>query len=146
LPERAVKIALFDCFSLEETKRSESLRAWASGGPEGSAWNADGAPLRCEVRLSATCPGPATMRIAGNHRTLSEREVAVEVGENAFVVELALESWEPTLGESHDRAPVSIPYQTILLSVSGFLACTTDYGIVNHAYADAFLAGFSGGE
>jgi hypothetical protein len=145
-PERYVNVAQFDCFSMEETKLLESLRTWRSGGPEGSAWNAGDAPLRCAVRLSATCSGPATLRVAGNQRTLSAREVTVSVGENAFEFELSQESWGAALEDSRDRSPVPVPYTTLLLSVSGLLACQSDYGIVSHPFADAFLAGFSGGE
>ncbi|HEX6276231.1 MAG TPA: hypothetical protein VFZ53_24485 [Polyangiaceae bacterium] len=144
--ERFVKVALFDCFSMAETKDLQSLRAWGAGGPEGAAWNVENSPLRCVVHLSAKCAGPATLLIRGNGKHLSDQRVGVRVGANPFEVVLPVESWGAGRDGWSDRPPDSVPYSTLLLTVSGFLACEAEYGTVNHPFADAFLAGFSEGE
>jgi len=130
----------FDCFSTLEEKRTESLRAWHSGGPDGSAWNAGGAPLRCELKLRAPCAGTATLRVLGNTKQLAKREVAVGVGKNVLDWQLPSKAWEPALESS------AAPFNVLLISLGGFLTCASDGGGERYHFADAFLAGFSGGE
>jgi hypothetical protein len=141
--ERVV-VETFDCFSTHEEKRTQSLRRWASGGPDGAAWNVEGAPLRCVLGLRVTCAGTAAVRVAGNERSLSERTVALAAGENLVDFELPAQAWEGALATAHLTSPG--PYEVLLLSVSGFVACPAEVGVAHQPFADAFLAGFSGGE
>jgi hypothetical protein len=137
--ERAV-VEAFDCFSTLEEKRSESLRAWASGGPDGAAWNVEGAPLRCELKLTTPCTGAVTLRVLGNTKRLAQRAAALTVGANTLELALPSPAWEKAV----EASPA--PYSALLISVSGVVSCSTDDGGAHLAFADAFMAGFSGGE
>lgn len=130
----------FDCFSTLEEKRTESLRAWASGGPDGAAWNVDGAPLRCELRLRAPCAGAVTLRLLGNSKQLAKREAELAAGQNELDLRLPSPAWEKALEASPG------PFSALLISISGFVSCSADSGGERLHFADAFLAGFSGGE
>ncbi len=135
-----VLVEAFDCFSTFEEKRTESLRAWASGGPDGAAWNVEGAPLRCELVLSAPCAGAAALRALGNTKLLAKHQAGLVAGKNTLEVVLPAAAWEKALEASPG------PYSVLLISVSGFLSCATDAGGERFHFVDAFLAGFSGGE
>jgi hypothetical protein len=137
--ERAV-VEAFDCFSTLEEKRTESLRGWASGGPDGAAWNVEGAPLRCELKLSAPCAGAVALRVLGNTKQLAKREATLAVGESTFEMLLPSAGWEKALEASPGA------YSALLISISGVVSCSTDDGGAHLAFADAFMAGFSGGE
>jgi len=137
--ERAV-VEAFDCFSTWEDKQQASLRDWAAAGPDGAAWNAEGAPLRCAVRLRSSCAGALALRLRGNSKRFDEREIAATAGENALELSVPTAVWEKALEASPG------PYSVLLLSISGFVSCSVDAGGRHLPFADAFLAGFSGGE
>ena len=130
----------FDCFSTWEDKRDESLRAWHLGGPDGSGWNVEGAPLRCELKFEAPCAGTAKLRVLGNTKQLTKREVSVKVGDNVLEWQVPTKIWERALENSEQ------PYSVLALAVSGFLTCPSEGTILQYHFADAFMAGFSGGE
>ncbi len=130
----------FDCFSTLEEKRAESLGAWHSGGPDGSAWNVEGAPLRCELKFKAPCAGSATLWVLGNTKQLTKRDAAVKVGDNVLEWQLPAKIWD------HALEGTTEPYSVLLLAVGGFLTCPLDGTVDRYHFADAFMAGFSGGE
>ncbi len=135
-----VRVEAFDCFSTLEEKRTDSLRGWASGGPDGAAWNVEGAPLRCELKLNAPCAGTVALRVLGNTKPIAKREAVLAADENTLEMRLPSAAWEKALEASAG------PYSVLLISISGLLTCSTDSGDERFHFADAFVAGFSGGE
>jgi hypothetical protein len=129
----------FDCTSTLEHKRGISLRGWDSGGPNGAAWNIYDAALVCAVALEVPCVGRTTLRIFGNTRELAKRTSTLTEGVNELEVRLPFPQW--------DRAALNdgTPYATLLLSLGGVVLCDTDPS-EQYPFADAFLAGFAGGE
>ncbi|MGC4068286.1 MAG: hypothetical protein QM784_27280 [Polyangiaceae bacterium] len=137
--ELHVRVTHFDCTSALEHKRGLSLRSWDSGGPNGAAWNVYDAALICTVTLDAPCVGRARFRLFGNSRELAKRTSPLTYGVNELEVRLPFPEWA--------RAALNdgTPYDTLLLSLGGVVHCDTDPS-EQYPFADAFLAGFAGGE
>lgn len=128
----------FDCRSTAEYKRDESLREWASGGPFGAAWNIEGWPLECETRLEAPCDATMHVRLFANARPLKAETRIVKRGAIEWRVEMPAERWSDAL-ESQD-----LVFQTLAFTLAGVLVCEADGEHL--PFADAFIAGVSGGE
>lgn len=131
-------VTSFDCHSTAEHKRDESLREWASGGPFGAAWNIEGWPLECETRLEAPCDATMHVQLFANARSLKAETRIVKRGSATWRVELPAERWSAAL-ESQD-----LIFQTLALTLAGVLVCEADGEHL--PFADAFIAGVSGGE
>ncbi|MEN9580969.1 MAG: hypothetical protein RJA70_3978, partial [Pseudomonadota bacterium] len=87
------QLVSFDCFSADSDKRTQSLRQWSSGGPDGAAWNIDSAALVCELSLRAPCGGVAQLRVLGNRAPLFSQEWPVSVGTNQLTFEVPSNTW-----------------------------------------------------
>lgn len=130
----------FDCFPADADKRTQSLRHWAAGGPEGAAWNVDSSALVCEVSLEAPCGGVVALRVLGGRKQLLERSWSVSNGANRLSFEVRSEAWVPAV------EPSAAPYGLLLLSLGGLLSCKDASTTGRYLFADAFLAGFASGE
>jgi len=133
------KVAYFDCFANKDPDQVCSLRNWQGGGPNGAAWNIDGAPLECKLTLEAPCSGTAGVRLFGYKSLLAKWTLKAAEGTSTTNVEIPSRLWE--------RSAESSPwvYSTLLLSVVGVLVCTEEPA-TTYPFADAFIAGFTGGE
>lgn len=133
----AVRVA-FDCYSSIETKRGQSLREWNGGGPFGAAWNIDGAALICSVHVESPCQGTAHVEVYGNSRSLGRDARELVQGATDWDVNVAGELWTDATTD------VGLTYETMVMAIGGVVICND--GTLHHPFADAFMAGFSGGE
>jgi hypothetical protein len=133
------RVVFFDCFSKKENKSGTSLRDWNGGGPNGAAWNIDGAPLACRITLDAPCTGSTELQIFGNKCSLGKATFHVIAGTSKTEVEILTRLWE--------RAAESgkLNFATLLISVGGILVCREEHTNI-YPFADAFIAGFAAGE
>ncbi len=128
----------FDCYSTIETKREESLRQWGGGGPFGAAWNVDGVALICSVQVESPCEGTIHVQLHGNSRLLGRDTREIGQGPSHWDVDVAGEEWTDATTD------VGLTYETMVMAIGGVVTC--DDGLGHYPFADAFIAGFSGGE
>jgi len=114
------------------------VRFFVVAGLVGCGSNAAGA--RVAVRERAPCAGAVALRGLGNTKQLVKHKAVFAAGANALELLLPTDAWERALETS------AAPYRVLLISLSGFVTCPTDAGGDRLPFADAFLAGFSGGE
>jgi len=130
----------FDCFAWADEKGEQSLRKWQSGGPNGAAWNADGAPLRCVISLRVPCAGSTVLSVFGNQHALASQTWRLKPGTNELTLQLAARRWEAALSKG------ARPQSLLALSVSGLVNCEDPELGGGYPFIDALLAGFASGE
>jgi len=133
------RVVSFNCFSKKEDKSGTSLRDWNGGGPSGAAWNIDGAPLACTITLNAPCTGSTELQVFGNKTSLDKVVFRVTEGTSKTEVEIPSRLWERAAESGN------LNFGTLLISVGGILVCDEDLSNI-YPFADAFIAGFTGGE
>jgi hypothetical protein len=138
-PAPKARVASFDCVSKKENKNGTSLRDWNGGGPSGAAWNIDGAPLACRITLDAPCTGNTELQVFGNKTSLGKAVFLVIQGTSKAAIEIPSRLWERAAESGN------LNFGTLLLSVGGILVCHDDPTNI-YPFADAFIAGFTGGE
>ncbi len=143
-PPVDASIDAFDCrVLLEGEDRSGSLRGWCGGGPGGVAWNAWG-DLTCEVEVSAACSGGARVALRAGAIERIVKAVPLAPGQSAAAAFVVAEAeWSAQL-----RPTEHAPWSALTLTATVDIHCesTEDGPAVGFHLADAFVAGFSGGE
>jgi hypothetical protein len=146
-----MRVAAFDCAKLDELPEKpgtscapgksttpSGLRTWHSGGPEGSAWNADA--LGCGADIEVPCRGTLEVSVKVGRAELSHARLEHAADEVSCRIALPRKRWEAELDRSGP-----LPYRTGVFRAEAWVECDDPPPIFFHA-EDAFVAGFADGE
>lgn len=132
-----VRLLHFDCTTTSEDHSPAGLRAQASGGPNGAAWNWYDAALICQVVLASHCAGEAAAALYVGHRAPAlVKKVALSPGgepgtpgRTSVSFKLEAQYWNAQVDSSPSFGD-TWPYATIDLFVRVNADChaTDDHG------------------
>jgi hypothetical protein len=125
------------CSASAPSGELQGIRAWNSGGPEGSVWNAG--DLSCRARVDIPCTGDLDVALKVGRVELVHVKLAKASGSLHCSFELPRKRWSAEL----DRAG-SLPFQTGIFRAEAYVVCQDPPAVLRAN--DHFVAGFAWGE
>jgi len=123
-------------------KKGESLRAWKSGGPEGSTWNWYGSDLICTVVVEGDCDGKgrADLKLGRRKAPVARGAIALSQGQTSkLALRLPAKTWERAL-----ERPKKAIYAKLTVGVQITARCNGGGPV--RRWSDSFVGGFASGE